>query len=102
MDKLRQIEVTKNAIDISKPLQYRGIMQARSRTPPPSFPLRPNQVTLFVPRYPLPPGLEPLLARVEPGERMRLRVQHDLIERKKVVRAEKKVEILQCFGLVMN
>lgn len=88
VDTLNRAKFAKNDIDISKRLKYRGIMQARSRTTPPSFSLWPYQITLFVPRYPLPSRLEPLLARVKPGKRVRLRVQHDLIERKEVVRTE--------------
>lgn len=61
--------------------------------------LRMYHISLLVPRQPRPIRLEALLARIEPRERMRLGVKHDLIERQQVVGAEEQVEVLERLGL---
>lgn len=53
-----------------------------------------HQVALRVARDARPPRLEALLARVEARERMRLGIQHDLIERQDVAGSEEEVEVL--------
>lgn len=58
-----------------------------------------NQLPLLIARNARPPGLEALLTRVEARERMRFRVQHNLVERQDIGGAEEEVEILEGFGL---
>ena len=58
-----------------------------------------DQLALLIARNALPTRLEALPTRIKPGERMCLGIEHNLVEREEVVRAEEEVEVLQRFGL---
>jgi hypothetical protein len=60
------------------------------------------QLPLRVSRDARPPRLEALLTRVEPWEGMGFGIQHDLVKRQDVIRAEEEVEVLERLGLFVS
>lgn len=59
----------------------------------------PHNIPILPPGLPLPPSLEQL-PHLEARERMRLRINDDLIERPHIVGPEEEVEVFQCLSLL--
>lgn len=70
-----------------------GDTRSEHHSSPITLPLL-NNLPLRIPRFPFPPSREQR-SHIKPRERVRLGIQHDLVQRQQIVRREEQVKILE-------